>query len=93
MSSEAKPGPPSKRLSVLWRLVGMLGPHRFRFYMAVLTLLLGAGIGLAYPMAARFAIDTVKVRAPVWKEEHYADGESRHVEGVPLEVPGSEELP
>jgi ABC transporter fused permease/ATP-binding protein len=55
--SDAEPGPPSKRLSVLWRLVAMVAPHRGRFYFAVVMLLLGAAIGLAYPLAARFAID------------------------------------
>ncbi len=35
---------------------------------------------------ARYAIDAVKQRAPIWKEEHYADGVSRYLEGVPLQV-------
>lgn len=34
--------------------------------------------------AARYAIDEVKKRAPIWKEEHYETGESRYLEGVPL---------
>ena len=34
--------------------------------------------------ASRYAIDTVKERAPIWKEEHYADGDSRFLDGVPL---------
>jgi molybdopterin synthase catalytic subunit len=34
--------------------------------------------------AARYAIDELKKRAPIWKEERYASGESRHLEGVPL---------
>jgi molybdopterin synthase catalytic subunit len=34
--------------------------------------------------ASRYAIDEVKQRAPIWKEEHYADGDSRYLEGVPL---------
>ncbi len=29
-------------------------------------------------------MDELKERLPVWKEEHYADGESRHLEGTPL---------
>lgn len=37
--------------------------------------------------AARWAIDTLKERLPVWKEEHYIDGESRHLDGTPLDVP------
>lgn len=31
--------------------------------------------------AARWAIDTLKKRVPVWKEEHYLDGRSTFVEG------------
>jgi molybdopterin synthase catalytic subunit len=34
--------------------------------------------------ASRYAIDEVKQRAPIWKEEHYADGDSRYLDGVPL---------
>lgn len=34
--------------------------------------------------ASRYAIDELKQRAPIWKEEHYADGESRYLDGVPL---------
>lgn len=34
--------------------------------------------------ASRYAIDEVKQRAPIWKEEHYASGESRYLDGVPL---------
>src|SRR5690606_4849358 len=33
--------------------------------------------------AARYAIDTLKVRAPVWKREHYSDGSVDYQEGVP----------
>lgn len=36
--------------------------------------------------AARHAIDELKKRAPIWKEEH-AGGVQRFVEGVPLEKP------
>lgn len=35
--------------------------------------------------ACRHAIDQVKARIPVWKKEHYADGEDGYVEGTPLE--------
>lgn len=35
--------------------------------------------------AARYAIDELKKRAPIWKEEFKTDGDSRFVEGVPLE--------
>jgi molybdopterin synthase catalytic subunit len=34
--------------------------------------------------ASRYAIDEVKRRAPIWKEEHYITGESRYLDGVPL---------
>ncbi len=34
--------------------------------------------------ASRYAIDEVKRRAPIWKEEHYVTGESRYLDGVPL---------
>ncbi len=34
--------------------------------------------------AARYAIDELKRRAPIWKEEHYEGGESRFLDGVPL---------
>lgn len=34
--------------------------------------------------AARWAIDELKERVPLWKEEHYADGESRYLDGTPL---------
>jgi molybdopterin synthase catalytic subunit len=34
--------------------------------------------------ASRYAIDEVKQRAPIWKEEHYANGDSRYLDGVPL---------
>lgn len=34
--------------------------------------------------AARWAIDTLKQRVPVWKEEHYVQGDSRFLEGTSL---------
>lgn len=36
--------------------------------------------------ASRHAIDELKTRAPIWKEEHYADGDSRYLDGVPLQT-------
>ncbi len=36
--------------------------------------------------AARWAIDTLKQRVPIWKEEHYRDGKSAHLEGIELKV-------
>jgi molybdopterin synthase catalytic subunit len=35
--------------------------------------------------ASRYAIDELKQRAPIWKEEHYLDGDSRYLDGVPLQ--------
>lgn len=40
--------------------------------------------------AARYAIDQVKARAPIWKEEHYTDGASRYLDGTPLRAPSPE---
>jgi molybdopterin synthase catalytic subunit/molybdopterin converting factor small subunit len=37
--------------------------------------------------AAQYAIDAVKASVPIWKEEHYAEGHSAFVEGVPLRHP------
>ena len=34
--------------------------------------------------AAEWAIDTLKQRLPVWKQEHYIDGEQRFLDGTPL---------
>lgn len=34
--------------------------------------------------AARWAIDTLKQRVPVWKQEYYADGSSEYLEGNEL---------
>jgi molybdopterin synthase catalytic subunit len=34
--------------------------------------------------ASRYAIDELKQRAPIWKEEQYADGDSQYLDGVPL---------
>jgi molybdopterin synthase catalytic subunit len=36
--------------------------------------------------AARWAIDTLKSRVPIWKQEHYTDGTLEFVEGTPLET-------
>ncbi len=40
--------------------------------------------------AARYAIDTLKVRLPVWKHDEYTDGSRAYQDGVPLETPDSE---
>ncbi|MDR3415370.1 MAG: molybdenum cofactor biosynthesis protein MoaE [Nevskia sp.] len=34
--------------------------------------------------ACRWAIDTLKQTVPIWKEERYADGETRFQEGTPI---------
>ena len=39
--------------------------------------------------AARWAIDTLKERVPVWKNEHYADGTSEYLPGHTLEQPNT----
>jgi|SRR6185437_6927699 len=49
-----------------------------------------AGVSAAHRAAAfdacRFVIDQVKARVPIWKREHYADGESGwlHPDGTPF---------
>ncbi len=35
--------------------------------------------------ACRWTIDTIKAAVPIWKEEHYVDGEARFLEGVPIQ--------
>lgn len=35
--------------------------------------------------AAEYAIDELKQRVPIWKEEHYVEGGSRYLDGVPLQ--------
>lgn len=37
--------------------------------------------------AARYAIDTLKVRLPVWKHDEYTDGTHAYQDGVPLQEP------
>jgi molybdopterin synthase catalytic subunit len=37
--------------------------------------------------AARWAIDTLKERAPVWKQEHYADGTIEYLAGQQINDP------
>ncbi|MCC5859496.1 MAG: molybdenum cofactor biosynthesis protein MoaE [Ectothiorhodospiraceae bacterium] len=39
--------------------------------------------------AARYAIDTLKVRLPVWKHDEYTDGTRAYQDGVPLQEPGA----
>lgn len=42
--------------------------------------------------AARYGIDAVKERTPIWKEEHYTDGGSKYLDGTPLVQPETETL-
>jgi ABC transporter fused permease/ATP-binding protein len=51
------PGEKSKRLGVLARLMPLLRPHRGRFVVATLLLLVGSAMTLVYPQAAQRAID------------------------------------
>ena len=46
-----------QRLAQLRRLIELVRPHRGRFIVATLTLLMGSGLSLVYPQAARFAVD------------------------------------
>ena len=41
--------------------------------------------------AAKYAIDELKERAPIWKEEHYADGQKEFLKGQPMKT--SEDSP
>lgn len=56
---------------------------------SVIIVVRAAHRGDAYA-ASRYAIDELKQRAPIWKEEHYADGDSRYLDGVPLSTPDEE---
>jgi molybdopterin synthase catalytic subunit len=35
--------------------------------------------------ACRWTIDTIKQAVPIWKEEHYVDGQARFLDGVPIQ--------
>jgi ABC transporter fused permease/ATP-binding protein len=48
---------PRKKLTVLWRLIALLRPHKARFALAVATLLGASALTLIYPQAARYAVD------------------------------------
>ena len=47
----------TKKVSVLLRLLPMVKPHKGRFALAVVTLLIGSGLNLVYPQAAKAAVD------------------------------------
>ncbi len=44
-------------MKVLRRLLALVAPHKGRFIFASLALVLGSGISLVYPQAARYAVD------------------------------------
>jgi ABC transporter fused permease/ATP-binding protein len=46
-----------RRLSVLWRLLPLLLPHRGRFALALGALFAASAINLVYPWAARYAVN------------------------------------
>lgn len=46
-----------RKLSVLLRLRALMAPYKARFALAVGSLLAASGLGLAYPQAARYAVD------------------------------------
>ena len=46
-----------RRLRVLRRLFALIAPHKGRFAAASIALILGSGISLIYPQAARYAVD------------------------------------
>lgn len=48
---------PKAKLGNLARLVRLVAPHRVRFYIATLALLVGSGAGLVYPQALRWFVD------------------------------------
>jgi molybdopterin synthase catalytic subunit len=50
---------------------------------SVVVVVRGGHRGEAFD-ACRWAIDTIKQAVPIWKEEHYIEGESRFLEGKPL---------
>jgi ABC transporter fused permease/ATP-binding protein len=51
-----------RRVAQLGRLIDLVRPHRGRFYIATITLLLGSGLNLIYPPAVGYALDAVIVR-------------------------------
>jgi molybdopterin synthase catalytic subunit len=53
---------------------------------SVLVVVRAAHRAQAYE-ASRYAIDQLKGRAAIWKEEHYIGGQSKYLEGVPLVEP------
>jgi molybdopterin synthase catalytic subunit len=52
---------------------------------SVLVVVRSAHRGDAFD-AARYVIDTLKVRLPVWKRDFYTDGSDAYQDGVPLAI-------
>lgn len=53
---------------------------------SVAILVTGPHRDAAY-QASRYVIEEIKKRLPVWKHEHFTDGDARWVPGTPLEAP------
>lgn len=53
---------------------------------AVYAVVRAAHRGAAFE-AAKYAIDKVKERAPIWKQERYADGQLEYRDGAALQAP------
>lgn len=53
--------------------------------LSVIVVVRAAHRGPAFE-AARWVIDTLKERAEIWKQEHYVNGDSRHLEGTALQA-------
>lgn len=67
------------------RILHRVGQLALQDY-SVLVVVRAAHRGPAFE-AARHAIDTLKQRVPVWKQEHYQDSDSRYLDGTPLQTP------
>lgn len=67
------------------RILHRVGELALQDY-SVLVVVRAAHRGPAFE-AAHHAIDTLKQRVPVWKQEHYPDGGSRYLDGTPLQSP------
>lgn len=47
----------NERITLWRRLLSLVAPHKGRFILATLSLIIGSVLGLAYPQAARYAVD------------------------------------
>ncbi len=65
-SSPLRPGPSAgrppeepknRKLRPLLELLALVGPYKWRFWVATLALFISSGLGLVYPQAARKAVD------------------------------------